>query len=76
MPLRPFFAKPTDPATETIDLIMTPAFILGRTLPPMGDSGETMFFTAAILTNAILYGLVAYYVCSKIPSNPLDGKKN
>ena len=37
MPLRPFFANPTDPATETIDLIMTPALILGRTLPAMGD---------------------------------------
>jgi VIT1/CCC1 family predicted Fe2+/Mn2+ transporter len=41
LPLRPFFfTSPTDPATETIDLIISPAYILGRALPPMGDLGS------------------------------------
>jgi hypothetical protein len=77
LPLRPFFfTKPTDPTTETIDLILTPAFILGRALPPMGDSGETAFFITAILTNAILYGFVAHYICSKISSNLPGGQQD
>jgi hypothetical protein len=31
-------------------------------LPPMGGLGSGMFFAAAVLTNAILYGLVASYI--------------
>lgn len=71
LPLRPFFfTKPTDPATETVDLIVTPAYILGRALPPMGDFGSSVFFAAAIVANAILYGLLARYICSKISTTP------
>jgi hypothetical protein len=62
-PFRPFFVSTTDPATDTIDLILCPAYILGRVLPPMGDFGETIFFLVAILTNALLYGLVGRYIC-------------
>jgi hypothetical protein len=63
LPLRPFFFSSTNElATETIDLIISPAYILGRELPPMGDVGSSAFFAVVILTNAILYGLVARYI--------------
>jgi hypothetical protein len=63
LPFRPFvFNSANDLATETIDLIISPAYILGRALPPMGDVGECTFFAAVILTNAILYGLIARYL--------------
>jgi hypothetical protein len=71
MPLRPlFFTKPTDPTAETIDLILSPAYIVGRVLPPMGDFESTIFFVAAIVFNAILYGVLAHYVSNRISSSP------
>jgi hypothetical protein len=34
-------------------------------LPPMGDLGSGIFLAAVVLTNAMLYGLVASYLCSR-----------
>jgi hypothetical protein len=63
LPFRPFFfSSANELATETIDLIISPAYILGRVLPPMGDIGSIAFFAVVILTNAILYGSVARYI--------------
>jgi hypothetical protein len=60
LPLRPFFfTKPTDPTTETVDLILSPLYIIGRFLPPMGDFGSGAFLLMTMLANAVLYGLVA-----------------
>lgn len=71
LPLRPFFfTSPTDPATETIDLIISPAYILGRALPPMGDLGSGALFAAVVLTNAILYGLVAQFLYIRVLHRP------
>ena len=67
LPLRPlFFTSPTDPAVETVDLIISPAYVVGRALPPMGDFGSSTFFACVVLTNAILYGLVARYLYVKV----------
>jgi hypothetical protein len=63
LPFRPFFFSSTNElATETIDLIISPAYILGRAFPPTGDVGSSAFFAVVILTNAILYGSVARYI--------------
>jgi hypothetical protein len=63
LPFRPFFFGSTNElATETIDLIISPAYVLGRLLPPSGDVGSSAFFAVVILTNAILYGSVARYI--------------
>jgi len=63
LPFRPFFFSSANGlATETIDLIISPAYVLGRVLPPMGDVGSFEFFAVVILTNAILYGSVARYI--------------
>jgi hypothetical protein len=56
------FTKQADPATEAIDLLICPIFVLGRFLPPMGDLGSTVFFIAAVVVNAALYGAVAHYL--------------
>jgi len=67
LPLRPFlFTSPTDPAVETVDLIISPAYIIGRALPPMGDLGESVFFACVVLANAVLYGLVARYLYVRV----------
>jgi hypothetical protein len=70
LPFRPFFfSSANELATEAIDLIISPAYILGRLLPPMGDVGSSAFFAVVILTNAILYGSVARYIyVSLLPS--------
>lgn len=63
LPLRPiFFTKPTDPTVEKIDLILSPLYLLGPMLPPMGDLSQAMFLLLAMVANAILYGLVARYL--------------
>ena len=59
LPLRPlFFTKPTDPTAETIDLFLSPLYIIGPMLPPMGDLGEGLFLLLGMILNATLYGLV------------------
>jgi hypothetical protein len=60
VPFRPFIMDPGDPATGTIDLFLTPAYSVGRILPRMSSVGETAFYSIAILSNAILYGIVTY----------------
>ena len=63
LPFRPFFFIGSGClATETIDLIISPAYILGRALPPMGDLGSGTFFAFVILTNAIMYGLATQFL--------------
>lgn len=56
------FSKHADPATEAIDLLICPIYVLGRFLSPMGDFGSTIFFIAAVVVNAALYGAVAHYL--------------
>jgi hypothetical protein len=55
------FTRQADPATEAIDLLICPFYVLGRFLSPMGDFGSTVFFIAAVIANAALYGAVAHY---------------
>ena len=63
LPLRPFFfTKPTDPTAETIDLFLSPLYIIGPLLPPMGDLGEGVFLLLGMILNAILYGCVVRYL--------------
>ena len=63
LPLRPlFFTKPTDPTAETIDLFLSPLYIIGPLFPPMGDIGEGVFLLVGMILNAILYGYVARYL--------------
>lgn len=54
--------RQADPATEAIDLLICPIYVLGRFLPPMGDFGSTVFFVAAVVVNAALYGALAYFL--------------
>lgn len=71
------FTRRTDPATEAIDLVMCPIYVVGRYLPPMGDAGSKGFFIAVLIVNAALYGLVAHYLVQRFstverirPTNP------
>jgi hypothetical protein len=71
LPLRPlFFTNPIDPTAETIDLIISPAYVFGRALPPMRDFGSLAFLAAVILTNAVLYGSVARYLYARVFHSP------
>jgi hypothetical protein len=69
LPFRPFLHA-ADPATDTIDLFISPAYIVGRFLPPMGDLGSGIFFAAAVLINIVLYALVANYLYGKLAPRP------
>jgi hypothetical protein len=57
-----FFTKPTDPTAETIDLFLSPLYIIGPMLPPMGNLGSGLFLLLGMMLNAILYGFVARYL--------------
>jgi hypothetical protein len=59
------FTSRTDPATEAIDLVLCPIYIVGRFLPPMGDVGSLGFFIVVLVVNAALYGSVAHYLVRK-----------
>ena len=59
------FTSRTDPATEALDLVMCPIYLVGRFLPPMGDAGSMGFFIAVLIVNAALYGSVAYYLVQR-----------
>src|SRR5262245_29158093 len=59
------FTSRTDPATEAIDLVMCPIYVVGRFLPPMGDIGAMGFFIVVLVINAALYGSFAHYVVRK-----------
>jgi len=63
LPLRPLlFTKPTDPTAETIDLFLSPLYVVGPMLPPLGDAGSLAFLLLAMVVNATLYGLLVRYL--------------
>jgi hypothetical protein len=66
LPFRALWFTGPDPATETIDLVLVPAYVVGRMLPPMGDFGSLSFLAATIATNAFLYGAVASYLFQRL----------
>ena|SRR5436190_8558850 len=59
------FTSRTDPATESIDLVMCPVYVLGRFLPTMGDVGSMAFFIVAVFVNVALYGSGAHCLVRK-----------
>ncbi len=65
LPLRPLFFGRADPATETIDLVISPVYILWRLLPPMGDIGSLIVLAVALTVNAALYGAIVYFLIRK-----------
>ena len=65
LPLRPLFFGRADPAAETIDLVISPVYILWRLLPPMGDLGSLIVLAVALTINAALYGAIAYFLLRK-----------
>ncbi len=57
LPLRPLiFTRAADPTAEIIDLVLSPLYIIGPMLPPMGDLGSGVFLLSAMILNATLYG--------------------
>ena len=64
------FTSRTDPATEAIDLVMCPIYVVGRFLPRMGDAGSMGFFIAVVVVNAALYGSLAHYLVRKFSVEP------
>ena len=63
-PFRPVTSQ-ADPATETIDFVLRPIYVVGRFLPPMSDIGSLVFFILVLAVNATLYGWVAHYLLGK-----------
>jgi hypothetical protein len=65
MALRPlFFSKPTDPTTGLTDLIVCPIYLIGRIMPPVGDSATVSFLCCAVVANGVLYGVIAKHLAS------------
>jgi hypothetical protein len=63
LPLRPLFlTRAADPTAETIDLILSPLYIIGPLFPPMGDLGEGILLLFAMILNATLYGSLVRYL--------------
>jgi hypothetical protein len=68
VPFRPLFFERADQATEMIDLMICPMYVIGRLLPPMGDFGSLSFLAVAVVANTALYGFVAHYLLHKFSS--------
>ena len=56
VPFRPLFFERADPATEKVDLIICPMYLIGRLLPPMSDFGSLGFLAVAVAVNVVFGG--------------------
>jgi len=73
--LRPF-ANVTDPAIGPFDQVICPFFLLAPLVADKPQWRDAPFFTLAIVTNALLYGFVAWKVVGIVRTKADPGKSS
>jgi hypothetical protein len=70
MPLRPFFfvMLGEEPGLATLDMFLSPGFLVVFFWTPVGDAESSMVLGCAAMVNTVLYGTLTRFLLRRVES--------